>query len=625
MKAYQVEREQIYADHEAATAAVDRLRESVSKAEKEKIKLAKALVKEKQKAEKEKAKAKEKKLRRKVEALKEKQRIKEERESFWPKKVYRVTINLEPSTLTPASSRRNSIDGDTIVNLATSDFHESSDTPLKSGEISLSLSYITYSASWAPRYDLSLNTVKCNGILEYGAELKNTTSETWNDARITLSTSQTTFSGLSETIPVLKPWHVRLLKGGRSENSALFSNYELQAKHTEWHTQSGGQQKPREQIFGKDNSSRNTFGAMVQANSLAKKTRLTAQINQMVSQQPTYQSSALFGNGPPPPAAAGFAESSSYNPSFARKSHARNGNTFFGAGDEDKDDDESDEDMGFGCFDATGSKSAPESVNKSLTFEEGAWEESGMTTTYEIPQAKTLAPSVSTVKHKIAKVEFKNIIYSHIVIGKLRQVAFLKARLRNTSKLTLLKGPLGLTLDGSFLGQASFPRCSSGESFILPLGVDPALSITYPKPTVRRSQTGIFNKEDTNIFTRTILLTNTKHNSAAEITVLDQIPVSEDERLRIEITTPKGLKVGGEGVKSGSNGNSGALSQSALTAKDARASVYGGEGSGKWGSAIATAKKGGEVAWNVKLNPGQSVKLVLEYEATYPSGEAIVS
>lgn len=37
------------------------------------------------------------------------------------------------------------------------------------------------------------------------------------------------------------------------------------------------------------------------------------------------------------------------------------------------------------------------------------------------------------------------------------------------------------------------------------------------------------------------------------------------------------------------------------------------------------AKKGGEVAWNVKLNPGCGVRLCLEYEATFPGGEAVVS
>ncbi|KAG4434543.1 hypothetical protein IFR05_009984 [Cadophora sp. M221] len=633
ISAYQTERKKIYQDHEAATCAVEDVREEIRKTEKEKMKLAKALVKANEKVEKEKAKEREKKLRKKAEIAKEKKRIKAERESFWPKKVYCITINLEPSSLTPASSRRSSIDGDTIVNLATSEFHEASNAPLKNGEISLSLSYITHGASWAPRYDLSLNTVKCTGLLEYGAELKNTTSETWRDAKMILSTSQTTFSGLSESIPTLLPWHVRLEKGARNADSSLFSQYELQAKQKEWSQTKGDQnQKPRWELFGRDDSSRDAWLAQQNQAEAKKKSARLVQAQNVYSRTSNI-APQMFGSSamPPAPAAASFGNvggsARHRTVDHSEESFRRGGgNRYLRDTEVDEEESEDDEEMGFDAF-ADGT-AAP----KSLTFEEGAWEETGMTTTYDVPGTKTLHPNNSTIKHKIAKIDFKNIVFSHIVVGKLRQVAFLKARLRNASKITLLKGPLGLTLDGSFLGQASFPRCSAGESFSLPLGVDPAINIAYPKPTVRRSQTGIFSKEDSNVFTRTVIITNTKHNAPIELTVIDQVPVSEDERLKIEIANPRGLKVGGEAIRTGQS----AFTTSAVasvktggTAKDVRASVYGADGkdvgqNGKWGSAVATTKKGGEVIWNVKLNPGQGVRLALEYEATFPGGERVV-
>ncbi|KAK0112633.1 hypothetical protein ONS95_014372 [Cadophora gregata] len=637
--AYDTERKKIYRDHEAATCAVEDVREEIRKTEKEKMKLAKALVKANEKAEKEKSKEREKKLRKKAETAKEKQRIRAERESFWPKKVYCITINLEPSSLTPGSSRRSSIDGDTVVNLATSDFHEPSNAPLKTGEISLSLSYITHGAYWAPRYDLSLNTVKCTGVLEYGAELKNTTSETWRDAKVILSTSQTTFSGLSETIPILLPWHVRLEKGARNADSSLFSQHELQAKQKEWsQTKGDSNQKPRWELFGRDDSSRNAILAQQNQQVAAKKSARLNQAQNMLSRT-SHAMPQMFGSAqaavPPPPGGALFsAVSRARGHDIQSEAYDSRGGSRF-LREEKEEEDDSDGDMGYALFDEA--TPAP----KSLTFEEGAWEETGMTTTYDVPGTKTLSPNNSTIKHKIAKIDFKNIIFSHIVVGKLRQVAFLKARLRNTSKITLLKGPLGLTLDGSFLGQASFPRCSAGESFSLPLGVDPAINIAYPKPTVRRSQTGIFSKEDSNVFTRTVVITNTKHNAPVELTVLDQVPVSEDERLKIEIASPRGLKIGGEPVRAGQSAFAGPVTavasssgsvRGAGTAKDVRASVYGTDGNGKeaaqnggkWGSAVATTKKGGEVVWNVKLNPGQGVRLVLEYEATFPGGERVV-
>lgn len=611
LEAYREEREKIHKDHEIATAAIAKFRDDIEELEKEKLKLVKAMVKAKEKVKKEKAKLKEKKLQKEAEIYKEKQRIRAERESFWPKKVYRVTIGLEPSSFTPAASRRSSIDGDTIVNLPTTD--DGPSAPTKTSEISLSLSYITYSASWAPRYDLSLNTVKCTGVLEYGAELQNLTSETWRDAKVILSTSQTTFSGLSETIPLLTPWHVRLFKGGRNPDSALFSSLEIQAKHKEFSQNTVDQsQKKRGDLFGRDNSARDNFAADKRKKMKMKKSVRQKEVSEIIEQsQAQTRGGPISWNAVPGIAAATALSASATHLQRRQREVTRGGSSAQPEEEYDEDSEQEDEQVYGGLFD---------NDPQSLTFEEGAWEESGMTTSYDCPGLKTIAPNNSTIKHKIAKIDFKNVIFSHIVVGKLRQVAFLKARLRNASKITLLKGPLGLTLDGSFLGQSTFPRCSSGESFSLPLGVDPAITVAYPKPTVQRSQSGIFTKEDSNIFTRSVLIVNTKHNAAAEITVLDQIPVSEDERLRIEIFNPKGLKVGGEGVRIGSN----AL-QSVNTglAKDARASVYG-ESNGRWGSAVATAKKGGEVSWNVKLNPGQGVKLVLEYEATFPGGETVV-
>lgn len=95
LQAYRVEREEIYKEHEANTAAVEDFQEQINKIEKEKAKLAKSIVKANEKRDKEKAKLQQQKLRKKAEAAKEKARVRAERESFWAKKVYKVTISIE--------------------------------------------------------------------------------------------------------------------------------------------------------------------------------------------------------------------------------------------------------------------------------------------------------------------------------------------------------------------------------------------------------------------------------------------------------------------------------------------------------------------------------------------------
>lgn len=163
LKTYTDERQKIFKDHSSGRQASEEIEDQIKKSTQQMAKLAKEHNRKQEKIKKEKAKSKEKNLQKLFEKTQEKHRIKSERVSFWPKNVYRVTVTIEPQPTTPASSRRNStttlIDDlkPNITNLASTTFHEP--TNMMYGQVYLSLSYITYSASWSPRYDLSLDSV----------------------------------------------------------------------------------------------------------------------------------------------------------------------------------------------------------------------------------------------------------------------------------------------------------------------------------------------------------------------------------------------------------------------------------------------------------------------------------
>ncbi|PQE20474.1 Mucoidy inhibitor protein [Rutstroemia sp. NJR-2017a BBW] len=674
VKAYRDEREKIYVEHVSASAALEITQEELTKLNKQKAKLAKARSKAQRKASKHKTKLQLTNFRKRAEIAKEKKRIKDERSAFWPKKVYKVTISIEPSSSTAhvEPSRPNSTrsDSSSVGSFALS--RRPADI------ISLAISYITYEVSWSPRYDLSLNTINGSGMLEYAAELKNMTSETWRDAKVILSTSQTSMTNLSEAIPTLHPWNVRLLKGGRNADAALYSTHEIEARRSQWtHTNNQFLQKPRWQLFGLEPTNP-LFGPTKQADPFSfPPSTQGEQWNQRESKRPAI--GGLFGaptqahtDNPfrstqgAPAGGSLFGGKAATNSVFGGPSansapqvaHTTGG--LFGAAPSRSANHTPQPELNapsafnsFGNVDAAqapapGSTSdldekrpapapssdlvAPSAIPKpTVSFEEGAWEENGMTTTYDLPGLKTLTPSNSVLKHKIAKIEFKNVAFEHVVIPKLRTVAFLKAKLRNMSKISLLRGPVGLNLDGSFLGQATFPRCSSGESLSLNLGVDPAIKVVYNKPEVRRSQNGIFSKEDSNVFLRSLSLRNTRGVRSVNLVVMDQVPISEEERLRVEVLVPRGLKADGEKIPTGLG-----LDDEMAMAQAAR-SGGGGAGSGNemvkrrsikqdnWGTADAELKKSGEVVWHVKLHPGSGVKLVLQYEAGFPSGETVVN
>ena len=160
------------------------------------------------------------------------------------------------------------------------------------------------------------------------------------------------------------------------------------------------------------------------------------------------------------------------------------------------------------------------------------------------------------------------------------------------------------------MGRSSLPRCSAGDTFTLSLGIDPAIKVAYPKPDVKRSTTGVFTKGDSSVYTRTITIVNSRAAAGTKpvnITVLDQVPVSEDEKLRIDVSYPRGLTVGGQGVATGIVGKEGSATGGATD----------------WGKAVAVLKKAGEVSWDVQLVAGRSVKLMLQYDVMCPSGERV--
>jgi hypothetical protein len=126
----------------------------------------------------------------------------------------------------------------------------------------------------------------------------------------------------------------------------------------------------------------------------------------------------------------------------------------------------------------------------------------GFTTTYELPTPRTIHSTPLVRRHVIAEIPLPTLLFTHILIPKLKAAAFLKAKVTNTSTIPLLQGQAGLTLDGSFMGNLTFPRCSPSETIVLELGVDQSVKVEYEKPTVKHGTYGmlIMGKEEVGIY-----------------------------------------------------------------------------------------------------------------------------
>lgn len=634
-------REVIFRDQMEGEKRERELKEPIRKASVEINRLSKIHRREKSRANKErkkalmaKTKAKIKEARREEERLNEKERILKERQKFWPKYCYAVRITLEAPSHTPQSSRRNSVASDIEM------VGETPSTPLVSqgnepgGTCDLVLSYMTSSASWSPSYDLQLSTVNASGSLCFDAQLSNTTSETWEKCKITLSTSQTTSSCLDDTAPALIPWRIKL-DSYAAENSLLYSTEEQNHKATLKYKQNNAVRgKTRASMFGAETRPAALGDYQMQLMLLEQQNKKRLEVARAEQRHP-----APPPPPPPPPVPAGapptvgktnravaersegprrqaqqvamerarqqqqqqgfqmMAQQQQQAPGQAPGQSLNNATDWF---DGFLEDTAGKGVMGGGFdFDSAG--------QQQLDFEESLVEESGFTTTYDLPGLKTLAPKSNSSKQRIARVNFTNVVFSHTVVAKYKPAAHLSAKLQNTSKLSLLRGPVGVTLDGSFMGRTTLPRCGAGgESIRLSLGVDPAIRVVYAPPEMKRATTGFFTKEDIKLYTRVVLLENTRTSNTkhTKLLVRDQIPASRDDKLRVELLQPEGLVPEGAGKEAGEAGRD----------KDKDA----------WGTAEAHLKKHGEVNWLVALRPGKSVKLAMEYLVATPIGDQAV-
>ncbi|KAI7779562.1 mucoidy inhibitor-like protein [Diaporthe eres] len=629
-------------------AEVARLRKNESKlkakVQKEDNKRTKAAVK-KQQAKRKKDQIAAARLQKKAA---EKARIRGEKQKFWPRSCYTVRITLDATHYTPISSRRSSVSSVTdlvkpVVDEPADPASPDPETPYPACDISIS--YVTSSAFWSPSYDLQLNTTANTGTLFFDAQLTNNTSEAWKDCKIILSTSQAVFSGLQDDIPKLVPWRIKLAGrfGGAASGDITKSIQEVEQRRKFQNASASTSQDkqganliglPKDPFMAYMNHNLNTrvdvtddmpqaarsrlgsirhsaaqaFGAPAMAQAPQQQMMQQQMMQQQAPQAQHYamqQSQQTQPNRASGGALFGSARASAVPPPPAASTQL------------------------FGSLSASAPVEEEVTLHEpepSLDFQDSAMEETGLTTTYDLPGTKTLAPSTNASKQRVARILFNNVAFSHTIVAKYRPAAFLKARLRNASKMSLLKGPVGLTLDGTFMGRSSLPRCSSGDSFTMSLGVDPTIRVSYPKPDVKRSSSGVFSKENSTAYRRSIAITNTRGAASSStstssspngggggakpvrLVVLDQVPVSEDDKLRVEIAHPSGLAEGRAGVSTGAQEGGGA----------------GGGGAKDWGKATATLRKGGEVSWDVELHAGRGVKLDLEYEVSLPAGDVAV-
>ncbi|RYC58401.1 hypothetical protein CHU98_g7808 [Xylaria longipes] len=374
MKIYRNERAEIFRAHrEGETKARDNHKQMLT-LKKLEDRLRTRVAKRRSKARAARDREIEKQRRKNLEQAKEKER-------YWPKKVYVITVNVD------VKSAPDDDEGLT---------HDDVDIKM----CDLTLSYVASHAFWSPIYNMSLSSTSNSGVLYFEACLTNQTSETWDKCNIALSTSQTEFSSRCDSVPTLVPRNVSLThKFIPGTRGTVLSNDEMRSwalpvkeQNTclQLHELFGVERpslhhhrvsKPYYTSSGRDS----THDAVT-----ARAGRLFGQAKPAFGTPVQLTGGGLFGNHQPPPANGGVFGNSRPADNNSR-AEAQNPQDLGHTDSPEKN--VSNEDN---C-------STLVSLQPDLEFEESSFEETGLTTTYTLAGLKSLSPSSTTSRHRVTR------------------------------------------------------------------------------------------------------------------------------------------------------------------------------------------------------------------------------
>jgi uncharacterized protein (TIGR02231 family) len=165
-------------------------------------------------------------------------------------------------------------------------------------------------------------------------------------------------------------------------------------------------------------------------------------------------------------------------------------------------------------------------------------------------------------------------------VPKVDPKAYLYAKFNLSKGSPLLPGAVSLFRDGTFVGTGRLPMLSPGEEHELGFGVDDLVRVRHAISEEKRGETGLISTSRTD--SRNFLISvKSMHERAIALAVFDQIPVSANQDIKVEMT-------GREPTKQNVD------------------------------------DKRGVVLWEGKLEPDQEQTIEFGYRVSWPSAKSVI-
>jgi uncharacterized protein (TIGR02231 family) len=165
-------------------------------------------------------------------------------------------------------------------------------------------------------------------------------------------------------------------------------------------------------------------------------------------------------------------------------------------------------------------------------------------------------------------------------VPKREEKAYLYAKITTSKGSPLLPGQVALFRDNVFVGNGALPLLAPEEEHELGFGVDDSIRVRYALAEEKRGETGIISTAKTDARSYRISVKNL-HERAMQLTVIDQIPVSQNADITVELT-----------------------GKSAPSRRD-------------------VGDKRGILAWGMKLEPAEERVVEFGYKASWPAAKEV--
>ena len=156
---------------------------------------------------------------------------------------------------------------------------------------------------------------------------------------------------------------------------------------------------------------------------------------------------------------------------------------------------------------------------------------------FAIPGKNTISDNGEEHKVGISAFEFKA-DYQYNSVPKMSPFAFLTAKVKNTSDFPMLAGKSNVFLDNNFVTSSQIPLVAPNEEFKTSLGIDEGIKIEHKLINKFHKDEGLFSKKAKVSYEFKIIIKNNKITDE-NIVVEDQIPISQNNEIKVELIEPK--------------------------------------------------------------------------------------